>query len=448
MLDAIESLGDLDISKYSLSLGLGNLIKAVLILFVAGPVMNRFGARQCALVTLLVLIANIAILSSAMSGTTYCIALTSLIASTAFAEQPCFVCLNASHFEVLLSVATSTIASAFSVAGALLPLLLAPLLATSGWRAVLGAQAISCVLLLPIVCGLLKPGQLRVGSMRTVPRPGTSTPDSPAAKTAAESGESTEPTDGAVADSEKRRVVSTSNDDELPTDGVSASAAFRSSTFWVLWIAVLLHLTYGSLLSAHLLTVLRTSCVRPVLTASAINSLQFLCAIAGKLLSGALLACETPATQRAISLTLFVVAPLAYCLSHLLLLDVHPAALLAADLTNGLTFAQSNARLMCYAITVGLPFGALFGTLLCLPARLFGRRDLPTLQSAIYAAILLASGLFIPLAGYLRDTYGGYQLPLLLTAGASAIEMCLLAHLMRVDARARASAATSYQEVL
>ena len=183
-------------------------------------------------------------------------------------------------------------------------------------------------------------------------------------------------------------------------------------------------------------------------TASAINSLQFLCAIAGKLLSGALLACETPATQRAISLTLFVVAPLAYCLSHLLLLDVHPAALLAADLTNGLTFAQSNARLMCYAITVGLPFGALFGTLLCLPARLFGRRDLPTLQSAIYAAILLASGLFIPLAGYLRDTYGGYQLPLLLTAGASAIEMCLLAHLMRVDARARASAATSYQEVL
>jgi hypothetical protein len=110
-------------------------------------------------------------------------------------------------------------------------------------------------------------------------------------------------------------------------------------------------------------TVLRTSCGQGVLAASAINAVQFVCAIVGKLLSGALLACEAPAARRAISRVLFVAAPLAFCTSHLVLFDVRLLPLLSGEIGRAVTFSHSTPRLYAYALVVGLPFGLLFGTL-------------------------------------------------------------------------------------
>ena len=74
--------------------------------------------------------------------------------------------------------------------------------------------------------------------------------------------------------------------------------------------------------------------------------------------------------------------------------------------------------------------------------------QLPTIQSAIYAAILLSTASFVPATGYLTDRFGGYQLPLLITFGASLLECGLMLFLMRADARASVARATAYHEVV
>ena len=182
--------------------------------------------------------------------------------------------------------------------------------------------------------------------------------------------------------------------------------------------------------------------------------MQYVCAIIGKLLSGVLLGLPSSAPSGVARVSwaaaaLFVIAPLAYAGSHLLLVTVHPRELLLeADFIRGLTFTKSNTRLTCYAVAVGLPFGLLFGTLQCLPARLFGRRDLPSIQSAIYSAILLSSSCFVPLVGYLRDAFGGYQLPLLVTFGTSLVQAGLLLFLMQADVRASEAESLQYREVV
>ena len=103
----------------------------------------------------------------------------------------------------------------------------------------------------------------------------------------------------------------------------------------------------------------------------------------GKLLSGVLLTLPTPPRH-----LLFGAAPACYCLSHALLLTVDVTTLASHGLIGSLAIAQHTPRLMVYSLTVGLSFGLIFGTLQCLPARLFGRRALPALQSATYAAVI------------------------------------------------------------
>lgn len=192
---------------------------------------------------------------------------------------------------------------------------------------------------------------------------------------------------------------------------------------------------------AELTTALRDGAGLDVTTAASINSVQFFCAIAGKLTSGVLLALPSEAMvySRAI---LFVMAPIAFCLSHLVLLQVDVGALLDGDLLGALAFVQSTPRLFVYAVVVGFPYGLVFGTLTCLPARLFGRKDLPKLQSASYSAILLSSACTGPTVGWLRDVSGGYQVPLMLTFTITAAQCALLLFLMDADAKA---SATSYK---
>ena len=110
-------------------------------------------------------------------------------------------------------------------------------------------------------------------------------------------------------------------------------------------------------------------------------------------------------TEGSVRLLLFAAAPVTYIGSHFLLLDVH-ASEIGGQLSSVLTFATSTPRLLAYAVTVGVPFGLIFGTLQCLPARLFGRRDLPSIQSATYSAILLSAATFGPLGSNPRSNSG------------------------------------------
>ena len=459
MLDVTASLG-ISISVYSLCIGVGNVLKAVILLLAAGPTLRRFGASTCAILTTAAAAILLGAAALAPERTTFCAALVALVTATAFSEMPTFVVLLATHFEALLPLATSCAASAFSFAGALLPLLLSPVLAAQGWRAVLGAGAAGCVLILPTLHSRLVSGTLAVGGEKGA-QPAQSerealdaTPPAslrPAVRGTASSchvrvraaGDGAAGSAGPDHDVDPRPPA-------LPTDplpsprfnsqssrlppaalasGISAREAFRGGTFWALWGATFLHLLYGSLLSGHLTTLLRTSAGLDVVAASAVTSVQFACAIAGKVLSGALLsltarpaasateAVSTAAARtatrrsRAVRTLLFVLAPLAYASSHLLLVDVRIDRLSRAGLVGGdqpvrladaihaaVAFTTNRARLVAYAVVVGSSFGLLFGMLQCLPARLFGRRDLASIQSATFVAILVATSMCAPAA--------------------------------------------------
>ena len=69
--------------------------------------------------------------------------------------------------------------------------------------------------------------------------------------------------------------------------------------------------------------------------------------------------------------------------------------------------------------------------------RLFGRTELPRLQSYAYSAILASAASFGPLVGMLRDLVNGYQLPIAITFLATALQCTFMALVLkRADASA------------
>jgi hypothetical protein len=445
MLDLTRTVEGATIASINLAMGIGNLLKAAISAWLAGPAMDRIGMHWCAIATMGAVAVLLALLALTTTNTLFGPVLVLLVAVSSFAEQPCFVCLTATHFDVLVSVAATCVASSFSIAGALLPLFLSPLLASAGWQRVLWAVVFSYVLLLPLLLFKLRPGPLAVGgSARVVPGDLAVGGKAKSAMASPETEAGSHPYGSSNDECGARDVPihETPPPGSCKPDGVSAEQAMRSGAFWALWLCLFLHLAYGSFLSGQLLTALRTGSHLEVTAGTAIVSVQFLCAVAGKLGSGVLLALPTAALPYARAF-LFVVAPTALCGSHFLLLDVHMGRLLGGDVHGGLVFATSIPRLVAYAVCVGLPFGLVFGTLTCLPARLFGRRDLPRLQSAAYSAILLSTACTSALIGYLHDAFGGYQVPLLVTFAASAVQLLLLLYLQRADVAA--ARATNYE---
>eukprot|EP00966_Prymnesium_polylepis_P014114 325891-Prymnesium_polylepis.1 len=97
---------------------------------------------------------------------------------------------------------------------------------------------------------------------------------------------------------------SEASDRAAEATGTTVEEALRAWTFYALWAAIFLHLTYGGFVSGHLVTLLRTGGGKSLATASSIVATQFACAIGGKFLSGVLL--SLPAVPRT---AIFVAAP-------------------------------------------------------------------------------------------------------------------------------------------
>ena len=133
MVDAVTDIG-VSITTYTLATGIGNLIKCAAIA-AAGPLMDRLGAHTVANATLGIGIALVATLAASTSRATFLVTIAALIGITGFAEQPTYVVVSASHLEVLLSLMTTSITASFSASGAILPLLLSPVLQSRGCAA-------------------------------------------------------------------------------------------------------------------------------------------------------------------------------------------------------------------------------------------------------------------------------------------------------------------------
>ena len=138
----------------------GSGLKALIILFLMGPVIDAFGPhvviQWCLIGSALCDVA----LAMAPNSVAYSAAFLSNFVFNSFAEQPAFIVLFATYFDEHLGIACTFIASAYSLAGLVLPLVFGPLLAAFGWRLLWLVLAASCALVVPVICWLLHPGPI------------------------------------------------------------------------------------------------------------------------------------------------------------------------------------------------------------------------------------------------------------------------------------------------
>jgi hypothetical protein len=219
-------------------------------------------------------------------------------AANAFADQPTHICLMGSYFREWLPAAASTINAGYSIAGATFPVTLAPVAAAFGWRAAWLCVGVLCVALALVGWLLLKPGPLPIGSKPGEPmqeqRGGTRTGHSAAAS--------------AVSPPPQPPPTVT-----LAT-GMPLASALRTLTFWSLLLAAFCVMFWEGTITNHLILMLTLDAGLSLTRASALYSLQYVCAICGKLSVGLLVRI---APRR----MLFALPPLVFCLSHLLLFE-------------------------------------------------------------------------------------------------------------------------------
>ena len=91
MLDVCASLG-MSVGTFSLIMGAGNLLKFAL-MHIAGPVIDRLGARVVVVITLVLAASLLAVMGAATGPVMFGCAMVILLACSAFADQPTFVVL-------------------------------------------------------------------------------------------------------------------------------------------------------------------------------------------------------------------------------------------------------------------------------------------------------------------------------------------------------------------
>ena len=116
MADVGESL-DMSISQLGALSSSGAGLKAVLIMFLMGPAIEKFGPAK--LINVCIIgsgVCNI-LLATATNSQLYTVYFMANYVFNSFSEQPAFIVLYATYFEKMLAVSTTCIACAFSLGG-------------------------------------------------------------------------------------------------------------------------------------------------------------------------------------------------------------------------------------------------------------------------------------------------------------------------------------------
>ena len=138
------------------SIGAG--LKSVLIIFLMGPALDHYGPHTLILGCLIGTVVCNTLLALSPDSTSYTAVYLLNYVFNSFSEQPAHICLYATYFHDLLGICTTTIASAFSLAGFMIPPALSPLSAAYGWRSLWLALAGAIVVTLPLSFWFIKPG--------------------------------------------------------------------------------------------------------------------------------------------------------------------------------------------------------------------------------------------------------------------------------------------------
>ena len=149
----------------------GSALKAGLIITLMGPLLDRIGPTVLINACILGSAVCACLLAACPNGYSYMAVFMILYVFNSFSEQPAFVVCFATHYNKALGIATTSIAAAFSGAGLVLPLALAPLLLSYGWRALWLALGLVTLLFLPVAMHTLKTGPISLKPIGVWPPP-------------------------------------------------------------------------------------------------------------------------------------------------------------------------------------------------------------------------------------------------------------------------------------
>ena len=305
---------DAQLKDFDISLGLSSTVGLALMVVGVGPqfcfgyVIDRFGApKLLAFALFLHGITGIVVALYIDNYWTMIAIILPNVALSSAAQFPTFGALVSGYFHELVPFAYSAVNSGYSIAGMLFPPIFATLVSAYGWRV---ANVIICGF--GLLVGILVLCFLRVGPLPTR-RPA--------------------------------RVTAGATD---PLPGMSFEDARCTPTFYCLYLCMLLGLTWEGAVVSQLVLIFQWEAGLDLLTASSLYSLQYLFAIIGKQSFGVV----QPYVPRHFH---FVGMPLLYCLSHLLLNEPQPQALLRGDWANGFAITQSMQRLLTFAVLCTLP---------------------------------------------------------------------------------------------
>jgi MFS transporter, OFA family, oxalate/formate antiporter len=294
-------------------------------------------------------------------------------------QQPTHGSLMGSYFAgPELGFAMGLMNMGYSVAGAVMPLVCAPLLACCGWRFAYFVVAAVLFAYVPVVWKLLVLGPFAVGA---------------ASKTV----------DHAI--------------------GMSFAEVRQRPSFWTLLLCGVLFKAWEGTVTAHLPLILELEGGATVEAAAGLYSIIFACAIVGKL------ACSTALLYVPIHV-LSGIGPLGFFASHFLLVVVDVRALASgAALTTSVRIAQSYSRLCAFAVVYGVCYGATMTILVYQPARLYGKRALPQAMSFFFGSIALGELLLPTAVGMVHDVYN-YATALMLTTFTSTAILFVLTNVL------------------
>lgn len=421
-------------------------IKSICILFIMGPALDAYGPP--ALINTCLVGGAICNLLTAFCGGPLSFSAVFLLnyVFNSFAEQPAYICLYATYFNQLLGATTTAIASAFSFAGFIMPPLLSPLLVAFGWRAPWLVLAALTALVIPFTLLVLKPGPiaikpknvhlhhnfvvdamvvilskklLRLGRQHHKEKEAVKVGHM--GRRMSYFGSAADPSLILHSLDKHHAIAGHDHENHDHEADVTLAEALKMAKFWALVVAAFSFFLYGGALNLHLPSILHLEAGLTAIEAASVFSTYNFCAVAGKVLTGVFL--STPALKR--SLTLYIPFQLAYLLSHLMLFDLDPLALLQGNVDGALTVAHGTLRLTLFSMMVGLGYGFCASLMQCLVKEFFGLADLPKIQPIIYGCVILGcmGGMAIP--GVLVETFGTYRPFLLLSLSTTTLNFSM-----------------------
>lgn len=334
-----------------------------------GRLIDRFGARRLMRVGVVLLAVTVSLYPLAQAGWHLYVLHALFAAALTFCGLLISVVLLSRWFHIWRGTVIGLLVAGSSLAGAILPNVVAPIIADPdwGWRWAYGLiAAMVWVVAVPLAFLVIKEDPREIGQFPDGRSP--SDQDQPATATG-----------------------------HVTLPGVTLQQALRTSVLWFLafgsafiWFAILA-------VQNQLVIYLKKDVGLSQEAASFYLSLIFMFSIAGKFGFGAL---SDKMTKRSV----MILTTILLFIGSLLLLEVA---------SGGVSLVTSRPQLIAFAVLFGAGYGGTFSMIQLMVPECFGPRELGRILGIVTLIDTIGAFVGITLTGYLRTSTGSYLVPFL-----------------------------------